>query len=116
MWSRIVASRSSSASGEERPSLGPVAWSASEADALDQAVELALHYRDRHVSSGRGAPRVEVCRCPRFDPAGEPYEKRLHAEIQAAFWRGGQQELLHTLETASGRAGLAGKEAAAAAA
>lgn len=91
--------------GPHRP-LHPECSPVPEMDALDQAVELALHYRDHHAGRRRGEPRVRVCRCPRFDPAGEPFMRRLHAEIYSKLRKGRLHELLFALETASGRPGL----------
>jgi hypothetical protein len=92
--------------------LDSIAWSVPEADDLDVAIALTLHYRDRHSKARNQASRIEVCRCSRFEPAGDRFMRRLHAEIYSALRSGGLTELLKTLKTASGRPGLSPRKEA----
>ena len=76
-------------------------WPGRDLAALEETVEMVLHYRDRHVSPRGGRERVEFCSCPAFDPTDDGFRCAVHVAVLRVIEKWELPELLRTLGTLS---------------
>lgn len=76
-------------------------WPGCDLEALEEMIELVLHYRDRHVSSRGGRGRAEPCSCSALEARDDGFRRALGAELRAAIRKGELPELLRALRTLS---------------